>query len=210
VLLVSRVGIDEIRSVALDPESRTSNALTRVLFAEFWRRSPEFVTGAAGVPPSFDRADAAVRIGDKALFEPPPPGARVYDLGAVWSERTGLPFVFAAWIARRGVIDREIYRVLHDSRRRGSQVLGLIAEDYTWRGAQYPELALDYLTRNIRYRLGGPEVRGLRRFLELAAIHGVIERPPEIRFVFERWTACHDAAAAGTAVKKLAGEVRHG
>ena len=71
---------------------------------------------------------------------------------------TGLPFVFAVWATRPGVIDRETYEILHASRRAGAAVLPAIAEDYTWNGRQYPEIALPYLRDAMRYRLGDPEV----------------------------------------------------
>lgn len=195
VLLVGDRPPAEQRRVALDPESRTSNALVRVLFDAVWNSRPEFVTGGTDLEQNLRESDAAVRIGDKALFEPPPPGSHVEDLGSVWTERSGLPFVFAAWIARRGVVDREIYRVLHESRRQGSAAIDQIAEEFQWNGVRRPELAREYLTRNILFRLGGPEVEAMRRFLRAAAELGLIEREPAIRLALQRWTRCHEAAA---------------
>src|SRR5262245_65695577 len=71
VLLVARKPLTEIESVALDPESRTSNALARILFAEAWGAAPEFVVGPKDLELALAEHDAVVRIGDKALFEPP-------------------------------------------------------------------------------------------------------------------------------------------
>jgi len=196
VLLVSRVPVDRVRRVVLDPESRTSNALIRVLFGEVWRRTPEFVpTSGTDLEEQLAMADAAVRIGDKALFEPLPDGCHVYDLGAEWTRATNLPFVFAAWIARRGTVDRETYRILHESHRVGRRSIDLIAEDYSFAGRRDPELARRYLNEHILSRLGGPEVRAIKTFLELAARHGVIERVPEVRLAFAADSACHAAAA---------------
>jgi chorismate dehydratase len=195
VLLVSRRPLDKIESVALDPESRTSNALVQVLFGEVWKRAPEFRTGHADLERSLTDADAAVRIGDKALFEPLPADALVFDLGAVWTENTGLPFVFAAWAARPGVVDREIYSILHRSRREGSARIEAIVASYAWKGERYPEIARSYLTEHILFRFGAPELDGLRAFLELAARHGVIERAPEIRLALRRRTRCDEVAA---------------
>ena len=84
VLLVSHGPAESIRSLALDPESRSSNALARVLLDRVWKVRPEAIEGAAGLEDSLARADAAVRIGDKALFEPLPPGLHVHDLGEVF------------------------------------------------------------------------------------------------------------------------------
>jgi chorismate dehydratase len=162
VVLWSKVPLGAIRTLAPDPESRTSNALARLWLGERHGVRPQLVGHA-------EEADAAVRIGDKALFEPPPAGTTSVDLGEAWTSWTGLPFVYAVWAARDGVLDRELYEAFHASKRRGDAVIPAIAEDHTWRGRSDPPLALRYLERHLRYRLGEAEVAGLRRFLTLAA-----------------------------------------
>ena len=181
VLLVSARPPSEIRRVALDPESRTSNALTRVLFHGHWKREPEFVPGPRDLDAALDVADAAVRIGDKALFEPVPHGATALDLGDAWTSFTGLPFVFAVWAARPGAVDRRLYRAFHASRRYGTEALDAIADDYTWGGRQFPEISRAYLRHAIRYRLGADEVRAVRRFHDLAWRIGLTDREWEWR-----------------------------
>ena len=81
------IPIDAIRTVALDPESRTSNVLTRVLMAEVWGCSPRYEVGPSDLDAALTEYDAAVRIGDKALFEPPPEQTQSHDLAQVWTER---------------------------------------------------------------------------------------------------------------------------
>jgi chorismate dehydratase len=195
VLLVSKVPIERVATVALDSESRTSNALAQVLFAAVWRCRPEFTVRAGTLGHALDDHDAAVRIGDKALFEAAPPGAFIYDLGTVWSDETQLPFVFAAWAARAGVLDRELYQRLHDARRRGLADLEQIARDYVWCGRSYSEVARNYLTDNIRFRLGSSELQAMQLFFRLAAEIGVIASPPELRMAMTRWSVCHETAA---------------
>lgn len=190
VLLVSRVPLERIERVALDPESRTSNALSQVLFADAWGRAPEFHLGPLDLAAALAGADAAVRIGDKALFEPVPDGCEAHDLGTAWTALTGLPFVFAAWVARPGVVDRPLYKLLHESHRSGTRVVDLIAEDYTWNGRRDPAVSRAYLRENIRHRLGADELRGLRRFLDAAARLGLIERAPELRMALVARAAC--------------------
>ncbi len=175
VLLVARTPIEKVRRVSLDPESRTSNALTRILFAGPWKGAPEFVPGPRDLEAALEGADAAVRIGDKALFDPLPEGTTAHDLGAAWTRWTELPFVFAVWAGRPGVLDRPLYRAFHASRRLGSAALDAIADDYAWNGRQYPELSRRYLREAMRYRLGADEVAGLRRFLEAARALGLVE-----------------------------------
>ena len=182
VLLVARRPLAEVKSVALDPESSTSNALAAVLFAEAWGVKPELATGPLDLTEALAEHDAVVRIGDKALFEPLPAGVIAYDLGGAWTARTTLPFVFAVWATRPGVVDREVYEVLHASRRAGAAALPAIAADYTWKGRQYPEIALPYLRDAMRYRLGDQEVAAMRRFLAAAAGLGLVDAAPPIEF----------------------------
>jgi chorismate dehydratase len=189
VLLVAKKPLASVRSVALDPESRTSNTLAAVLCATAWGIAPEFVAGPRDLALALEEHDAAVRIGDKALFAPLPPGAIAYDLGGAWTARTTLPFVFAVWAARPGLVDREVYEVLHASRRAGAAALPEIAADYTWNGRQYPEIALPYLRDAMRFRLGDPEVAAMRRFLAAAAGIGVIDVAPTVEFASFRGPA---------------------
>jgi len=180
VAVVSRKPLPEVTSVALDPESRTSNTLARVLFGEVWGGRPTFAAGPRDLTLALAEHDAAVRIGDKALFETLPPGVVAHDLGGAWTARTGLPFVFAVWAARPGVVDRELYELLHASRRAGSAEIPAIAADYTWNGCQYPEVAESYLRDAMRYRLGDSEVAAIRRFLAAAAGVGAIDAAPQV------------------------------
>ena len=182
VLLVARKPLADVKSIALDPESSTSNALAAVLSAEAWGIKPEWVTGPLDLTQALAEHDAVVRIGDKALFEPLPAATIAYDLGGAWTARTTLPFVFAVWATRPGVVDREVYEMLHASRRAGHAAIPAIAADYTWNGRQYPDIALPYLQEAMRYRLGDPEVAAMRRFLSAAAEVGVIDAAPPIDF----------------------------
>jgi predicted solute-binding protein len=181
VLLVSRRPVRSIASIALDPESRTSNVLARVLLDRVWGIAPEIVPASDDLERTLLVADAAVRIGDKALFEPLPARVHVHDLGLEWTRATGLPFVFAAWAAWPGVLDERLCRLLDRSRRAGSDAIDAIARDYSFRGRRDPELAREYLRHNIRYDLGPEELSAMARFFEAAHETGAIERVPPIR-----------------------------
>jgi chorismate dehydratase len=201
VLLVGKKPPTEVRTVALDPESRTSNGLVQVLFETVWNNRPVYLTGDRNLESSLAVADAAVRIGDKALFEPVPGRLYVEDLSSVWVERTGLPFVFAVWAGRAGAVDRALYRRLHACRRAGKQAIESIAREYLWEGTARPELSAAYLRENIRYRFGSRELRSLKRFLAAAARCSVIPTAPEIRLAFQRSTSCHERAAMAAAYR---------
>jgi len=186
VLLVSKSAPERARRVALDPESRTTNALTRILFDELWATRPDFEIASLDLETALASHDAVVRIGDKALFEPMPDGVRGVDLGEQWDRATGLPFVYAVWACRAGVLDDELHDMLHESLRRGATAIDLIAEDYAWSGRTHPGLAREYLTRNLGFRLGSAEMDGMTRFLASAARLGIVTAPARPRLGLER------------------------
>jgi chorismate dehydratase len=202
VLLLARKPLTDVRSVSLDPESNTSNVLTRVLFDDVWGAATRCEPGPLDTRHALEDHDAVVRIGDKALFEAPPAEVEVHDLGEAWTRSTGLPFVFAAWAARPGIIDREIYAALHASRREGRAALQRIAEGFEWKGRREPELVGRYLRHHIHYRLGGAELRAVRLFLQTAAERGLIDRAPEIRLALSRQSGCHTAAAVAASERE--------
>jgi len=180
VLLVCQRPLELVRTVALDAESRTSNLLVQLLFDRAWKRRPRYTTGSATLEETFAQADAAVRIGDKALFEPLAPGLEKIDLGRAWNELTGLPFVFAVWAARPGTVDDGLRRILHESRRAGIRALPRIAAEFHWRGRRDPELVRRYLTEHIDYGLGTAELEALRLFFFLSTELGLIPTTPEL------------------------------
>lgn len=100
VMLVSHVPLHEIKQVCLDYQSRTSVLLTKVLSKHFWNISPEWLQVAAGYEKKIMAETAGVIIGDRALTDlnkfP-----YVYDLSEQWKKYTGLPFVFACWVANK-------------------------------------------------------------------------------------------------------------
>ena len=98
VCLYSDVPIEEIESIALDYQSRTSVALLRVLLKEYWQYNPELKKANVGFEENIKGNHAALVIGDRA-FALNTKHAYIYDLSVIWKEMTGFPFVFAAWVA---------------------------------------------------------------------------------------------------------------
>jgi len=176
VLLVSRVAVERIATLALDPASRTSNALAEVLLRERYGVAPAAEECAGSLEEVLEKKDAVLRIGDAALYAKIPAGTTVLDLGAAWTEWTSLPFVYAVWAAREGVLDPALGDAFHASFAAGAAAVDRIAA-----GTPDPELARRYLTENIRYRIGDRELAGLRRFLTLAAARALLPRFPELR-----------------------------
>ena len=172
IQLVSRKPLEQVRSVAVTPESATSVVLTKVLLPE-----------AEHVPLGED-ADASLLIGDMALksaFEDPTPH---HDLGRLWLERTGLPMVFAVWACLEPLADglAELEDALVSSvrlaRAEPEQLAYEAAERYG-----YPAGFLARYFEKLRYRFGPRERAGLYTFLELARDAGELDEVPELRFV---------------------------
>ena len=105
VALFTKVPVAEIRTIAADTSSRTSNALLRILCAERFGIQPEFQPMAPDPDAMFAACDAALIIGDPALYlDPAEAGVEKIDLGEHWTDMTGLPFVWAFWAGRPGVV----------------------------------------------------------------------------------------------------------
>lgn len=102
VFLFSNCDVHEIKTLQLDPESRSSNNLARVLLKNYWKIYPELVSNAVDYGQSTDPYTAYVQIGDRT-FGKKEKYNYVYDLADVWKTFTGLPFMFAAWIANKPI-----------------------------------------------------------------------------------------------------------
>ncbi|SDT86599.1 chorismate dehydratase [Verrucomicrobium sp. GAS474] len=151
-------GLEVLRplwTISLDPDSRTSVLLTRVLAEIGCGTRPKYVG-------PYEDADARLLIGDPAIrFRQENPDRAVIDLGLLWKRWTGLPFVYAAWVVRREVAERqpELGPFLRGVKERGLAALPRIARD---------EAELRYLTENIHPHLGDEEKAGLLLFARYA------------------------------------------
>ena len=180
--------ITDVRSIALDTSSRTSVALTRVMCARVFGIAPTFESRGPDLPSMLERADAALIIGDNALFlgdgtvrvgtgaNERAVAVQKIDLGALWTSSTGLPFVFAFWAGRPGVVRAEDVRVLRCARDAAMGRTREIAEAYYPGDSARQSVAASYLRDNIKYSLGPEERAGLERFYLYAAEAGVLAR----------------------------------
>jgi chorismate dehydratase len=194
VALFTRVPVAQVRRVALDVSSRSSVGLVRLLCRHHFGIAPEFVDALPNLGSMLDVADAALMIGDPALDAPwQSLGATKVDLGEAWQAFTGLPFVFAAWVARPGVVTPAVVDLLQSARIAGQAAIPTLAQAAA---AGQPDRASrieHYLRRNIRYDLDEPALRGLSRYLSLAMQDGLAPFRPDVLALFERL-----AAAEGT------------
>jgi chorismate dehydratase len=174
VALFSARPIAAIRSIAVDTSSRTSTGLLRVLCREKFGIEPEFVPLPPAIGPMIQRCDAALVIGDPALYlDHRAAGLAKIDLGEQWTSLTGLPFVWAFWAGRPGVLSAAALAALVEARDVGVAASDAIADEYC--GPERAALGRAYLRDNIQYVLDERAANGLRRYCELAAKHGVID-----------------------------------
>jgi chorismate dehydratase len=175
--LVHDVPLEEVRTIASAAPGHAAEPLTRLLFAE----------AGADVrllpPDRLADADARLLVGGAAL-EASRSGVRgLLDLGSAWTALSGLPFVWFAWVARPGVVDRSAYAFLHSVRSRGRRRLA---------AGQLLEAAS---LERIAYRLGRRQLEGLREFGRAAAARGLVESTAGPRLVtLSAGSACEDAA----------------
>jgi predicted solute-binding protein len=167
VFLAHRGPLDAVRVVHCEPTSLTSVMLLRVLLAEHGLQ-PEIRPLSDDPRPGWP--DHFLLIGDRGLqYLHSSHDRQIWDLGAAWTELTGLPFVYAVWVLRRAPDLDPLRRLLREARRFGLETLdSLIAE----RTEFTPAFRRDYLTWHIHYHLGSDERRGIERFMEMMVQHG--------------------------------------
>lgn len=189
ILLVSKLPLEKIQTVALDTSSMTSVALTRVLFAKWWGGGRTFTAMAPDIEQMLDMHDAGLVIGDPALNID---RSRyiTYDLAEEWIRLTGRPFVFAFWAVRQAALretphDLDMASVFRDSRDHGllPENLDHIAREWAPRLGLGQEKIKSYLTENIHYSLDPACLEGLQLFYQYAHECGAIPPAPQLLFL---------------------------
>ena len=189
ILLVSRVPVEKIRTVALDTSSLTSVALTKILFEKWLGSGREFTSMAPNIEEMLAEHDAGLLIGDPALQID---RSRYFtlDLAEEWIRHTGKPFVFAFWAVRQEALretapSQDLAAVFQQSRDHGLEPANLDQITREWA----PRLALKesdvrtYLTENIYYHLDATCLEGLQLFYRYASEIGALPGAPEMRFL---------------------------
>lgn len=161
VCLFSDVPVNQVQKVLLDYQSRTSVNLAKVLLKHHWQLSPVLENAGPDFRNHIQGTTAGVVIGDRAL-EQRSISPYVYDLAAEWIQFTGLPFVFAAWIANKPLPD-DYLQLFNEANGVGLRQLDAVI-------AENPYSVYDlhtYYTQNIQYDLTDDKRKGLEKFLEL-------------------------------------------
>ena len=181
IQLFSRVPIQDIQQIALDTSSRSSVALLKILLAEKYQISPTFVPCDPSIDPAKAETEAVLLIGDAALKNI---GATEYnaDLGSEWHELTGLPFVYACWVARGEVCLGNVPNLLIDAKNIGIKQIPEIARIEALKLGLPETLCQQYLQKHIHYDLDESAIIGLELFYNLAVKNGLVESGRTISF----------------------------
>ncbi|MFG2290473.1 menaquinone biosynthetic enzyme MqnA/MqnD family protein [Streptomyces sp. NPDC048595] len=174
-VIVSQKPLDQLDGarVALGSTSRTSVRLAQLLLAEKVGVRPDYYTCPPDLGLMMQEADAAVLIGDAALranlHDGPRLGLEVHDLGQMWKDWTGLPFVFAVWAARRDYLEREpaVVQKVHEaflaSRDLSLEEVAKVAEQAA-RWETFDEPVLERYFTTLDFRFGADQLRGVAEF----------------------------------------------
>jgi len=182
VALFARVPVESIRRVALDTSSRTSATLVRILLAERYGLAPVFEAQAPDLPAMLAGHDAALVIGDNALYaDPARLGVRKIDLGEQWTAHTGLPFVWAFWAGRAEALSPPVCEALRASRDRGVEACDDIAASYAAGDAHREAVARRYFRENMKYGLDERHRAAIDRFYRSAVAVGVVPAARPVR-----------------------------
>lgn len=159
VCLFSEVPLNEIKTVILDYQSRTSVALAQVLIKHYWKLDVIFEEAGEDFRTNIAGTKAAVVIGDRA-FEQRKISKYSYDLAKAWIDFTGLPFVFAAWVANKKLPADFIHSFTTANKIGLERIEAVVAENDS------PDYDLKkYYTVNISYELTDRKREGLQKFL---------------------------------------------
>ncbi len=189
ILLVSRVPVEQIRTVALDTSSMTSVALTKILFEKWLHGGRTFTSMAPNIEEMLAHHDAALVIGDPAL-QIDRSRYLTLDLAEEWIRYTGKPFVFAFWAVRQDALreaspSQDLAAVFQQSRDHGLEPASLdqIAREWAPRLGLNQSDVRSYLRESIYYYLDPLCLEGLQLFYRFAAEIGALPAAPEICFL---------------------------
>ena len=183
VVLVSKdPELKNVRKVALDSSSRTSQALVKIIFKEFLNVEPVFETGSPDIRTMLKENDAALLIGDPAMKLLPEDG-HVFDLASLWHRFTKTGFVFAMWMARAAsaqAVSRVDFAAARDE---GLEQIDRVISNYEQKVPLSRDEMRRYLTENITFRLDERLEEGMRLYFELAEKHGLINQRRQLEFI---------------------------
>ena len=185
-LVTNGMDLSDVRSVSLDVSSRTSVALTKIIFREFLGFEPEWKDAEPEIESMLADSDAALLIGDPALqlsvdsaLGISHSALRTFDLAELWHANTGLGFVFAMWMTRREGVAID----LAGARDEGLAHIDEIIANYRSDIHLGPGEMQDYLSNNISYSIDPSMEKGMELYFQLAEKHNLIDRNRPLKFI---------------------------
>lgn len=163
VMLYSEVPLEKIERIFLDYQSKTSVALIQVLAKHFWKITPEWLNAKEGFEQQIGEKAAGIIIGDRT-FELGEKYPFSYDLAEEWMKFTGLPFVFACWVANRE-LPEELVREFNRAIKFGIDNKEKMIQEWKL-NEEYGINVKEYLTEKISYSFDSAKKEGLKKFLE--------------------------------------------
>ena len=164
VKLYSQVPLNEITSITLDYQSKSSITLTKVLSKFFWKLNVNYLDAKPGFENQINDTNAAVIIGDRT-FTLNGKFKYEFDLAEEWKNFTGLPFVFAAWVSTEK-LSKEFIIEFNSVLKFGIEnIQKAIDEDYNLKSLS-KEQTVEYLTKRIDYHLDSEKRKALNLFLD--------------------------------------------
>ncbi len=192
-LVTNGEDLQNVKTVSLDISSRTSVALTKIIFSEFLGFEPEYKISKPNLPSMLKESDCALLIGDPALmikesktnYQSPITNyqLRKFDLAETWKNFTGYGFVFAMWMANKDKADAAKTIDFSAARNEGLQHLDEIISNYETEISLTHEDFKKYLAENISYSVSDSMLKGLELFYKLAKKHNLIEENKPLNFL---------------------------
>lgn len=159
VCLFSDVPLQEIKTILMDYQSRTSVALLKILLKEHWKIEPALIPANADYENEITGNTAGLVIGDRALLQRKK-SKYIYDLGTAWKEMTSLPFVFAAWVSNKK-LPKDFIVVFN-----AANTIGLKKLDEVISKNPYTDFDMKaYYTQNIKFNLESAMFTAMDLFL---------------------------------------------
>jgi predicted solute-binding protein len=182
VLISKHEDLKNVRSMALDDSSRTSQALVKIIFREFLGFEPEWESSAPNPEVMLERSDAALLIGDPAM-KISQTDFHVFDLADLWHRFTDTGFVFAMWMVRAGAAEAISGLNFAGARDEGLEHIEQIISQYEKDMPLPRDEIRNYLTDNITFHVDETLEQGMRLYFELAQKHGLIENNKPLHFI---------------------------
>ncbi len=170
--------LKDVKSVSLDISSKTSAALTKIIFREFLGFEPKWIDAKPDLDKMLDESDCALLIGDPALlinYE-----LRKFDLVELWKSFTGFGFVFAMWMTRNETCEIDFAKARDEGLNQVDEIIANYENEISLTHDDFKK----YLTENISYSINNSMQKGLELYFDLAHKNGLIANSKELNFSY--------------------------